>query len=150
MVLALAADLAQGCAVLIVAPPFDDAGWRSYIDAIESLQRRTPATIRPAVIQILRRGIPMPSAIVRREMAALRGRIRADAVNAVVVEDPMLRLMQTALDWLRRPHYASSSHDEFAAALAQVEKVLGASRPVLSLLYRQACDRLADGDSADG
>ena len=87
---------------------------------------------------MLRRGLDVPSPVVRRELAELRGRIRPDAINVVVAEDATVRLMQTALDWIRRPHYESSNHGDFLAAHAHVEKVLGHPLFTLPDLYRQA------------
>jgi len=122
-----------------MAPPCDDEQWRAYIRTIDELQARIDERTRPVLIQLLRRGISVPSPIVRRELSLLRRRIRKDAVNAVIVEDASIRLMQTALDWVHRPHYASSNHPDFAAALAQIEKVLGRRVPVLLRLYAEVC-----------
>lgn len=140
--LATASDIGKGCAVLIMVPPCGDEGWRNYIRAIDELQATTSWLVRPVLIQVLRHGIDVPSPVVRRELAMLRKRIRPDAVNAVVVEDATVRLVQTALDWLYRPHYASSSHADFAAALAQVERSLGRPMPTLARLYEDAAGKI--------
>jgi hypothetical protein len=139
-VLTTAFDVSEGCAVLVVRPPQGDSGWREYVRAIDDLQARIDHSKRPVLIQILRRGLALPTPVVRRELAELRSRIRPDAINVVVAEDATVRLMQTALDWIRRPHYASSNHGDFLAAQAHAEKVLG--RPLFSLsgLYRRAMD----------
>jgi hypothetical protein len=137
-VLGVASDLSRGFAVLVVKPPCGDAGWRAYIQAIDRLQAEVLPSLRPVLIQVLGRGMDTPSARVRREMAELRGRIRADAINAVVAEDPAIRLMQTALDWIRRPHYQSSNHPEFSLAVAHVEKLLGRPAPWLHDLHARA------------
>ena len=140
--LATASDITKGCAVLIMVPPCGDEGWRAYIRAIDELQAATVRVVRPALIQVLRHGIDVPSPVVRRELATLRKRIRADVINAVVVEDATVRLVQTALDWIYRPHYVSSSHANFAAALAQVERAIGRPMPTLALLYQDAACKL--------
>lgn len=140
--LVVASDIPSGCAVLIVGPPGGDAVWRAYVEAIEHLQTQVPRDRRPVLIQMLLSQTSLPSAVVRRELALLRQRIRADAVNAVVAQDASFRLMQTALDWIHRPHYASSTHADFGSALAQIEKVLGQPMPVLPRLYREATEQL--------
>ncbi|HRI49588.1 MAG TPA: hypothetical protein PLW65_05350 [Pseudomonadota bacterium] len=135
--LAVATEPAEGCGILVMGPPSDDEQWRAYIRTIDELQARIDPRTRPVLIQMLRRGIAVPSPVVRRELSQLRQRIRADAVNAVIVEDASIRLVQTALDWLHRPHYTSSNHPDFAAALAQIEKALGRRVPALPRLYRE-------------
>lgn len=120
-----------------MGPPCGDEQWRAYIRTVDELQAQIDPRTRPVLIQMLRRGIAVPSPVVRRELSQLRQRIRADAVNAVIVEDASIRLVQTALDWLHRPHYASSNHPNFAAALAQIEKVLGRRVPALLRLYSE-------------
>lgn len=135
LVLSVATAPAQGCGVLVMAPPGADEQWRAYIRTIDDLQGRIGDGMRPVLVQVLRRGIQVPSPIVRRELAQLRQRIRTDAINAVVVEDAAIRLVQTALDWLHRPHYSSSNHPDFAAALAHIEKLMGHPMPVLARLY---------------
>lgn len=136
--LATASDLPEGCAVLIVRPPQGDQGWQEYAQTIDQLQAQIPRRTRPVLVQVLRRGLDVPSAVMRRELAELRGRIRADAVNVVVAEDPTVRLMQTALDWVRRPHYDSSNHGDFASALQHAERLLGRPLPRLEALFRRA------------
>lgn len=141
--LAVAFDSSEGCAVLVVSPPPQgDAGWRAYIQAIDDLQARVDRSTRPVLVQVLRRGLDVPNPVVRRELAQLRARIRADAINTVVAEDASVRLMQTALDWLRRPHYNSSSFPDFASAHSHIEKVLGRSLPRLTELHRKALSDL--------
>lgn len=142
--LVVAADVSQGCAILVLGSPCDDAQWRSYIRAIDDLQARIDDATRPVLIQVLLAQLAMPSAVVRRELAQLRQRVRADAVNAVIAQDTSIRLVQTALDWLHKPHYASSSHADFASALAHVEAVLRRPVPALPRLYQEVrvrCNR---------
>lgn len=138
LVLAVATAPAHGCGVLVMAPPAEDAQWRAYIRTIDDLQGRIDGSTRPVLVQVLRKGIQVPSPIVRRELSQLRQRVRADAINAVVVEDAGIRLVQAALDWLYRPHYASSNHPDFAAALSHIEKLVGHPMPVLTRLYGEA------------
>lgn len=138
LVMAHAAEPAQGCGVLVMGPPADDAQWRAYIRIIDELQGRIAASKRPVLVQVMRKGIQVPSPIVRRELAQLRQRVRADAINAVVVEDTAIRLVQAALDWLHRPHYTSSNHPDFAAALSHIEKLIGHPLPILTRLYVEA------------
>ncbi|MCU0656381.1 MAG: hypothetical protein MUF64_14345 [Polyangiaceae bacterium] len=134
----IVSDIPLGCAVLVLSPPCEEAGWREYIAAIDQLQAQVSPKVRPVLLQVLRRGITTPPPLVRREMAALRGRIRGDAINAVVADDPSVRLMQTALDWLRRPHYESSTHARAEQACAWVEGALGRPLPRLAQLYHEA------------
>lgn len=134
----MAYSATDGCGVLVVSPPQGDAGWRTYIQTIDDLQARIDRKIRPVLIQVLRRGLDVPSAVMRREMAALRGRIRPEAINIVVAEDTSIRLMQTALDWLRRPHYDSQNVANFASAQAYVERALGRPLPILLELHGKA------------
>lgn len=136
--LGVAYNTQEGCGVLVAGPPQGDAGWRVYIQAIDDMQAHIDRQTRPALIQVLRRGLDVPSAVMRREMAALRGRIRPDAINVVVAEDASTRLMQTALDWIRRPHYDSHNVAYFSSAQVYVEQALGRPLPTLSELYRQA------------
>jgi len=136
--LAMEFDLSEGCAVLVVSPPQGDAGWRAYAQAIDDLQARVDRSTRPVLVQVLRRGLDVPNPLVRRELAQLRARIRADAINTVVAEDASVRLMQTALDWLRRPHYDSSNFSDFASARAHIERALGRPLPRLAELHRKA------------
>ena len=120
-----------------MSAPCDDAQWRAYIRTVDEMQAQLDPRLRPMLIQVLRRGIQVPSPIIHHELALLRQQVRADAINAVVVEDATIRLVQTALDWLHRPHYSSSNHPDFAAALSHVEKLLGRRVPALIRLYSQ-------------
>lgn len=138
IVLGVASDPSRGYAVLVVKPPCEDAGWRTYIQAIDQMQAGLPPSTRPVLIQVLGRGMDTPSPKVRREMAELRARIRVNAINAVVAEDPAIRLMQTALDWIRRPHYQSSNHAAFSSAVEHIEKLLGQPAPQFHELYHKA------------
>src|SRR4051794_38293512 len=101
-----------GMAVVLLAPATSDEDWLAYASAIESMNRSAPRSLRPVLMQVLRRGIGMPSPLVRKQLADLRGRIRADAINVVVLESAAIRGVQTALDWLRKPEYDSSTHSD--------------------------------------
>lgn len=125
------ADRARGFGVLMLAPPGSDDDWRAYADAIGALNREVTRDVRPVLLQILCVGIPIPSALVRKRLAELRATIRADAINAVVAESAAVRTAQVALDWIRKPHYESSSHADLASALAHVERVLARPLPEL-------------------
>lgn len=129
-------------AVLVAAPTQGDAGWRAYVQTIDEVQARVPRGQRPVIVQVFRRGLDAPSPMLRRELAALRGRIRPNAINAVVAEDTSVRLIQTALDWLHRPHYESSTFADFASAQAYIEALLGRSMPMLPELYQRAAAEL--------
>lgn len=141
--LGTAVDLDEMVAVIIVAPPFAEAQWAEYCAAIEKLSEQTKAGTRPVLLQIMRDGVEMPNARGRKMMADLRGTIRPSAVNAVVVQSPMLRMMGTALDWIRKPHYASRWFTEVEPAQRFLEETVGRSLPRLRELLDEANRQLA-------
>lgn len=108
-----------GVAALAFGSSALDPEWLDYIRALDALNLEVRRGIRPVLMQLLH-APPITSATTRRELAALRQRIRPDVVNMVVSSSPLVRNAQTALDWLRKPHYASTSHATSAAALAHV------------------------------
>lgn len=134
--LGVAANRAENLAVIIMGPPTVDEDWLAYVRAIDELHANAGSDARPALIQILKSGIEMPSPRSRRELASLRGRIHPRAVNAVVAEAPFIRMMQTALDWIRKPPYTSSTHADFPSAARWLEQQIG--RPVSELMNLKA------------
>lgn len=128
-------DAEYGVAILALGPPATDADWTAYGDAIESLNQKVPSHVRPVLMQFIGSGTPFPTPLTRRRMANLRAHIRADAVNVVVSTSPTVRGVQVALDWLRKPHYDSSSHPDAESAMAHAEKVIGKRLPALRALY---------------
>lgn len=128
----------RGVGVVLIAPPSGDADWLAYADAIDAMNRSAPRTSRPVLMQIIRSGTSVPSALVRKRLAELRATIRSDAVNVVVSEAATLRSAQIALDWLRKPHYATSTHADRAAALRHAEGVVGHALPELRELAHRA------------
>ena len=136
--LGTAVDLDEMVAVIIVAPPFAEAQWADYCAAIEKLSEQTKAGTRPVLLQIMRDGVEMPNARGRKMMADLRGTIRPSAVNAVVVQSPMLRMMGTALDWIRKPHYASRWFTEVDPAQKVLAETVGRPLPRVRELPREA------------
>lgn len=117
-------NAAQGVAVVLLGPPSSDADWREYTGALDELNLAVSPSLRPVLLQVIR-GAAMPNPTTRRELAALRGRIRPDVINVVVSSSPILRNVQTALDWLRKPHYDSTIHATPAAAYFYLERQLG-------------------------
>jgi hypothetical protein len=128
-------DAENGVAIVVLAPPATDADWTAYGDTIESLNQRVPPHVRPVLLQFIGAGTPFPTPLTRRRMANLRAHIRADAVNVVVSTSHTVRGVQIALDWIRKPHYDSSSHADAAAAMAHAEKVIGKPLPALRALH---------------
>ncbi|WP_053235487.1 hypothetical protein [Sandaracinus amylolyticus] len=131
-------DQERGLAVVGLAPPGTDADWIAYADAIDEMNRTIPPGVRPVLLQLIRSGMPMPSALVRRRLADLRATIRRDAINVVVSDSATLRAAQTALDWVRKPHYDSSTHAAVESAIAHVERALGSPAPGLGRLAARA------------
>lgn len=108
----------RGWAVLRLSPPAGDADWRQYAEAIEGMNREVSTLHRPVLLQILDRGVEPPTALMRRELAALRARVRPDALNVVAVGSTLTRYGQIALDWLQRPAYESHTTSSLDEALA--------------------------------
>lgn len=127
-----------GMAVVVLVAPTTDEDWLAYAAAIDAMNRVAPRTVRPVLMQVLRRGVGIPSPLVRRQLGELRARIRPDAINVVVAESGAIRGAQIALDWIRRPHYDSSTHPDVASALAHVEALLGRPAPELDVLRARA------------
>ena len=136
--LGTAVDLDEMVAVIIVGPPFAEAKWSDYCAAIEKLSEQTKAGTRPVLLQIMRDGVEMPNARGRKMMADLRGKIRPTVVNAVVVQSPMLRMMGTALDWIRKPHYASRWFTEVNPAIRFLEQTVARPLPRIEELLLEA------------
>ena len=113
-----------GVAAVFLGPPGSDDDWRAYVAALDELNSTVRRDLRPILVQIIR-GAAMPNPTMRRELADLRGRIRADVVNVVVSSSPILRNIQTALDWLRKPHYDSTAHPNVTTAFFHLERTLG-------------------------
>lgn len=145
--LATALDLDSLVAVLIIAPPPVPDEWVEYCNYIEGMNEkatRAVAGTRPVLLQIMREGVAMPSPRERKMMADLRGKIRPSAVNAVVCDSAVLRMMGIALDWIRKPHYASKWHGDLASATAFIEAELGHAVPQLKRLLEDAENQLAE------
>lgn len=113
-------------AAVLLGPPVSDDEWSAFVKALDEMNRSPSFTTRPVLAQLVR-GAFMPPATVRRQIAELRGRIRADAVNVVISDSAAVRHVQTALDWLHKPHYDSTVHATNEAAFAHVERALGVS-----------------------
>jgi hypothetical protein len=130
-----------GMAVVVIAPPGSDEDWTAYAAAIDQMNRSAPRTERPVLLQVLRRNLSVPSPLVRKRLGELRARIRHDAINVIVAESAAIRGVQTALDWLRKPDYDSSTHPDAASAIAHVERVIGRAVPELVELHAAAMRR---------
>jgi hypothetical protein len=128
-----------GVAALLLGPPSSDEEWIEYIHAVDGLNLEVRTDVQPILVQLLR-GATMPSATTRKALAALRTRIRADAVNVVVSSSPLVRNAQTALDWLRKPHYTSTIHATTELAFAYLAK----TRPSEDDRRVEALRRLVD------
>jgi hypothetical protein len=124
--------------VMLVTAKTDD-DWFEYVRAVGELIDRNYED--GVVVQVFRRGLEMPSARARKAMSELRGRVPADTVNVVVTPSVVMRMMQTSLDWLRKPEYDSTTHPDFASAVAHVEKVRGTKMPVLAQMLEAASRR---------
>lgn len=117
--------VARGWAVVRLSPPASDVDWRDYAAAIDGMNREVSPRHRPVLLQLIDPGIAPPSAVVRRELAALRARIRPDALNVVVVPSALTRYGQIALDWLQRPAYESHTAASLDEALQILRAKLG-------------------------
>lgn len=116
---------ARGWAALLLTPPADDRDWRAYIAEIDAMHRSVPVGLRPVLLQQIQPGVRPPSALVRKELGELRKRIRADALNVVVVPASLPRAAQIALDWLHKPHYESHTVSDLESAFTVLEARLG-------------------------
>jgi hypothetical protein len=148
-VLGIASLAAKNLAVLVIGPPPREDDWTGYVRTIESLNQSVKPGHRPVVIQILKEGMGVPSPLQRKQLGELRGRINRMAVNAVVSDSHFVRLTQTALDWIRKPPYISSSHANFPAAHRWAESVVGHPIPELTALRIEAERAAARPDSTE-
>lgn len=114
-----------GVGAIWLGPPPLDPDWGEYIRVLDEFNRSMGAGARPVLVQIVRVD-EMPSAVVRRELGELRKRIRPDVINAVVSQEPVMRYIQIALNWLHKPHYDSTVHATVGAAFEHIERGLGA------------------------
>lgn len=117
--------LREGWAALVLSAPADDRDWRAYAAAIDDMNREAPERVRPVLLQQILPGVPAPSAIVRKELGELRKRIRADALNVVIVPSTLPRAAQVALDWLHKPHYETHTFGDLESGLSLIEARLG-------------------------
>lgn len=117
----------RGWATILLAPPADDRDWRAYVAEIDAMNRTVAPGVRPVLLQQIQPGVPPPSALVRKELAELRKRIRADALNVVVLPSTLPRVAQVALDWLHKPHYESHTVSDLETALTLIEARIGAA-----------------------
>jgi hypothetical protein len=121
-----------------------ELGWTEYAEALEALNRDAPSGTVPCVlVQGIRNGVDMPSALLRRRLGAIRAKIPASVINVVVTESRVIRTMQVALDWLQKPVYDSSTHADITSAIAHVERVLGRPEPDLWMHWQEAQAELA-------
>lgn len=116
-----------------------DRGWTEYAETLESLNRDAPTgTVRCVLVQSIHPDVDMPSPVLRRRLGVIRSQIAASVINVVVTESRVIRAMQTALDWLQKPAYDSSTHADITSAIAHVERVLGRSEPDLWRHWEEA------------
>ena len=63
----------------------------------------------------------------------------------MVAESTAIRGVQTALDWLRKPEYDTSSHADPESAFAHVERLIGQAVPELRAMHAAAMRRAVAG-----
>lgn len=126
-------------AVIVLEPPPVPNEWTIYVDAVRALNRRGSTAgrdVRPVVLQIMKGGLELPTAVERRAIAELRSEIRPNAINCVATDSVPFRMMGTAIDWIRKPHFASSWQSDVRSAIAFIEGELGRPCPELPRLLR--------------
>lgn len=143
-VIGLSSNPLRSRGVIAIGPPMGDSGWTEYATTLEELNRDAPSGTVPCVlVQSILNGVDMPSALLRRRLSVIRMQIPASVINAVVTESRVVRALQTALDWVQKPVYDSSTHADIASAIAHIERVLGRPEPELWRHWQQAHADLA-------
>lgn len=135
-------DPARGIAVVVIGPPASDADWVAYADTLETLNKQVPKHTRPLLMQLIRSGTAFPTPLTRQRLGRLRAEVRADTINVVVSGSQTIRGVQIALDWIRKPHYDSSSHPTAEAALRHAEGLMGRPLPEFRALYARVARKL--------
>lgn len=121
------ADIDAGeCVWLFAGSSNSDADFQAYLDSIDHLLGIAPAGIRPAGIQVIDRGNPIPGPAWRRRIADATSSLpRNDALYCMVTDSAVTRGALTAINWLRRPPYDFAVRSSFPEAVVWVDELRG-------------------------
>lgn len=135
-----ASDAREGLAVWIFSGPTNtDGDYEAYIacirrlDAMMSLQD----VERPAALQVVDDGNPVPGPRWRRDIADATAHIDARAMFGLVSSSTLIRGVVVAINWIRPPRYTVACHATFDAGVRWVESARGPA-PRLHALHDEA------------
>jgi hypothetical protein len=119
----------------------EDADYERYCESVRVLDVLAATRTLPALILVIDRENPMPTALWRKRMADARDKLRCKPVVAFVCVSPLLRGAIRAAEWLKPRPFPFVVEDDFAAAAQWVE----GHRPGTQKLLRRLHDELRAG-----
>jgi len=115
----------------------EDADFERYCESVRVLDDLSATQKLPALILVLDRENPMPSALWRKRMAAARDMLRCKPVVAFVCDSPLLRGGIRAAEWLKPRPFPFVVEDDFEAAALWVEGHRPGTHKLLRRLYEE-------------
>ena len=135
-------DEEQGLAIWLLSGSVDtDADYEELIAAFERADAAVlaPGIERPAVLQIVDDGNPVPNSFWRRRIAQATAHPHGrDAMFALVTSSLLVRGVVSAINWLRPPRYHIGLHASVDDAVAWVERARPGCAARLRSLYAEA------------
>ncbi len=101
---------------------------------------------RVAILVIIEKGHSLPSAAMRRKIAALTAKEEFTPYIAIITQNPMMRGVITALSWLQRARYQVNVTPAIETGLAWLETQRGESIPELQIMVKKVLN--ANSNSA--
>jgi hypothetical protein len=141
-----ASDTDAGLAVwLFTGASNSDADYAAYVDAITRQRARLAESAhvdRPAALQVVDEGNPIPGPHWRKAIAEASHHIDPRALFGLVTTSTVVRGVVVAINWMRPPPYTVGVHATFDDGVRWVETHRGPT-PQMHALLAQARARAA-------
>lgn len=135
-----ASDLETGVVVwLFTGPANSDDDYAAYVASLKRLDgtMTTLSVDRPAALQVVDEGNPIPGPQWRKQIADASRNINPRAMFGLVSTSTLVRGVVVAINWIRPPRYTVSCHATFDDGVRWVEAARGPT-PQLHTLYAEA------------
>jgi hypothetical protein len=149
-----ASDTHAGLAVwLFTGTSNSDTDYAAYVDCITRQGARLAETAhvdRPAALQVVDEGNPIPGPHWRKAIADASRHIDPRALFGLVTTSTLVRGVVVAINWMRPPPYTVGVHATFDEGVRWVEKHRGPTPQFHALLQQARARAAGDGLVVDG